>query len=225
MSSTAAFRRLIRRWPSSQSLLTAGVAAATFAGSLGLLLQSGLAHVLAGWGQLNPVSTALAACTALPLVVWRRYPFAVFVVTAVASTLLAGLGYPADPMLGSSVALYLLAASSDRLKPWTWRTTVVVLVLQMAYLTATGLALGAFPRIQLEHGVLGWAIAWFAGERTRLRREQVAELKERIQRARREEERDRLLAAAEERARIARDLHDSAGHAISVIAVHAGAAR
>jgi signal transduction histidine kinase len=44
-------------------------------------------------------------------------------------------------------------------------------------------------------------------------------------RAEREAERERLLAAAEERARIARDLHDSAGHAISVIAVRAGAAR
>lgn len=35
----------------------------------------------------------------------------------------------------------------------------------------------------------------------------------------------RQLAVAEERARIARDLHDSAGHAINVIAVRAGAAR
>jgi signal transduction histidine kinase len=34
-----------------------------------------------------------------------------------------------------------------------------------------------------------------------------------------------LLAVAEERARIARDLHDAAGHAINVIAVRAGAAR
>src|SRR5262249_15285120 len=38
-------------------------------------------------------------------------------------------------------------------------------------------------------------------------------------------ERDRRLAVAEERARIARDLHDSAAHAINVIAVQAGAAR
>jgi signal transduction histidine kinase len=38
-------------------------------------------------------------------------------------------------------------------------------------------------------------------------------------------ERERRLAAAEERTRIARDLHDSAAHAINVILVQAGAAR
>ena len=51
------------------------------------------------------------------------------------------------------------------------------------------------------------------------------ELVERVQRAERETERERRLAAAEERTRIARDLHDSAGHAINVILVQAGAAR
>jgi signal transduction histidine kinase len=51
-----------------------------------------------------------------------------------------------------------------------------------------------------------------------MRREQMAELK-------REARRERPLATAEERARIARDLHDSAGHAINVIGVRAGAAR
>jgi signal transduction histidine kinase len=53
----------------------------------------------------------------------------------------------------------------------------------------------------------------------------MAELEERALRAEREAERERRLAAAEERARIARDLHDSAGHAINVILVQAGAAR
>jgi signal transduction histidine kinase len=70
-----------------------------------------------------------------------------------------------------------------------------------------------------------WAAAWFAGDRTRLRRERVAELEQRALRAEREAERERRLAAAEERTRIARDLHDSAGHAINVILVQAGAAR
>ncbi|MFC7106656.1 sensor histidine kinase [Nonomuraea rubra] len=81
------------------------------------------------------------------------------------------------------------------------------------------------PGIALSLTPITWAVAWFAGERTRLRREQIAELQERAMRAEREAEQERLLAAAEERTRIARDLHDSAGHAISVIAVRAGAAR
>ena len=53
----------------------------------------------------------------------------------------------------------------------------------------------------------------------------MAELEERARRAEREAERERRLAVAEERTRIARDLHDSAGHAINVILVQAGAAR
>jgi len=44
-------------------------------------------------------------------------------------------------------------------------------------------------------------------------------------RQKRELERERRLAAAEERTRIVRDLHDSAAHAINVILVHAGGAR
>src|SRR5262249_40224170 len=75
------------------------------------------------------------------------------------------------------------------------------------------------------HTPLVWAVAWLAGERMRLRNEQIAELKRRAASAEREAERDRLLAAARERARIARDLHDSVGHAISVMGVRAGAAR
>jgi signal transduction histidine kinase len=50
-------------------------------------------------------------------------------------------------------------------------------------------------------------------------------LRERALRAEREGERERRLAVAEERLRIARDLHDAAGHAVNVIAVRAGAAR
>jgi signal transduction histidine kinase len=79
--------------------------------------------------------------------------------------------------------------------------------------------------VPLLVGVLVWGGAWVVGDRVRSRRERILELEERAVRAEREAERERRLAAAEERTRIARDLHDSAGHAINVILVQAGAAR
>jgi signal transduction histidine kinase len=101
----------------------------------------------------------------------------------------------------------------------------MVLCLFGAYLAASWLNDGGFPGGEMVHTGLAWAVAWFAGDRTRLRREHIAELAERATRAEREAERERLLAVAEERARISRDLHDAAGHAINVIAVRAGTAR
>jgi signal transduction histidine kinase len=126
--------------------------------------------------------------------------------------------------LGPAAALYLLAAGRGAAAPWTARAVCVVAGLSVACLGATAAQVG-FVSPHLWLAVLGWAAAWFAGERTRLRREQVAELERRATRAEHEAARERLLAVAEERARIARDLHDSADHALNVIAVRAGAAR
>ncbi len=74
-------------------------------------------------------------------------------------------------------------------------------------------------------GIPFWVGVWVFGDWMRLRRERMAEHEERALRAEREAEREQRLAVAEERTRIARDLHDSAGHAINVILVQAGAAR
>jgi signal transduction histidine kinase len=206
-------------------LLEVVVAAVLFAGSLALLAHGGVVPTRSELGRLDPTAVLLAVCATVPLLARRRFPLGVFAVTAAASVLLAGLGYPADLILGATVALYLLAASRDQDNPWTWRTTAAVVGLFVAYLGAAAAAQGSFPGIALLHSGLAWAVAWFAGERTRLRREHVADLRRRALRAEHDAERERLLATAEERARIARDLHDSAGHAISVIAVRAGAAR
>src|SRR5262245_30533536 len=178
-----------------------------------------------GSGDLDPLGVILVGCSTAPLLVWRRSPLVVFIVTAAASTLLAGLGYAIDLPAGPAAALYLVAASRERDTPWTGRTTGIVIGFLVAFLVAKAAAEGSFPGVALFHTGLAWAVAWVAGERTRLRREHLAELAERARRGEREAEQERLLAAAEERARIARDLHDSAGHAISVIAVRAGAAR
>lgn len=167
----------------------------------------------------------LAACSSLPLIAWQRRQLGIFVGTATASVLLAGLGYAVGLLLGPALALYFLAASRDSSTPWRWHTTALVIIMFASYLVATTGAQQTFPGVEFLHTGLAWAAAWFAGERTRLRREQLADLRQRAARAEREVARERLLAVAEERTRIARDLHDSAGHAISVIGVRAGAAR
>ena len=97
--------------------------------------------------------------------------------------------------------------------------------LLLLHLLAIGLANDRMPWVESLFAVTVWGGAWFAGDRTRLRRERVEALQERALRAEHDAARERRLAASEERMRIARDLHDSAGHAINVILVHAGAAR
>jgi len=225
MSTTATAHRFFAARPGVRWLLDAAIAALALAGSLALLSHGGFAPTRPALRELDLVGVVLAACSTVPLLAWRRSPIGVFAVTAAANVLLAGLGYPVDLLPGPIVALYRLAASRERETPWTGRITAVVVGLLVAHLGASAAAHGTFSRIELLHTGLAWAGAWFAGERTRLRREYIAELTERALRAEREAERERLLAVAEERARIARDLHDSAGSAISVIAVRAGAAR
>jgi signal transduction histidine kinase len=211
------------RWRSH--LLDAVIVAAALAASLALLSHGGVFPVRTGSGLLDPAGILLVGCATVPLVAWRRSPLGVLAVTTAASVALAGLGYPVDLTPGPTIALFLLAASRGREAPWTWRTTATVVGLLVAILGASAAARGSFPGVELLHTGLMWAVAWFAGDRARLRREHIADLRERALRAEREAERERMLASAEERARIARDLHDSAGHAISVIAVRAGAAR
>ena len=216
MSSTATAQRLFAARPSSGAIFDVAIAAAALAGSLALIAHG---------DDLDLTSVVLATCSAAPLIVWRRSPAGVFAVTAAASAALGGLGYPITLPLGPTAALFLYAASRDEQEPWTRRSTAIVVALFFILIGAIALGDRGFPGRELFHTALAWAVAWFAGERTRLRREHVAELRERALQAEREAERERLFAAAEERARIARDLHDSVGHAISVIAVRAGAAR
>ncbi len=239
VSPTATAHRLFGTRPRSARLLDVGIAAAALAGTLLLISRGGVPGltfddiarfgdhrgVLGGLADLDRLAALLAVCTTAPLVAWRRSAIGVFAVTTAASVLLAGLGYPLGIPLGPVAALYLFAASRDEKDPWRRRTTAAVLVLFGAYLGAAAAGQGGFPGSELLHGGLAFAVAWFAGERTRLQREHIAELEQRAERAEREAEGERRLAVAEERARIARDLHDAAGHAINVITVRAGAAR
>jgi signal transduction histidine kinase len=170
---------------------------------------------------LDAVAVVLVTLTALPLVARRLAPLPVFAVVTAATAALYGLRYGLGPPLGFAVALYTVAEDRDRADARLRRAALAASVVALLgpHLVRDGLA----PELFLGAGV--WAAAWFAGDRSRLRRERIAELEERARNAEREAERERRLAAAEERMRIARDLHDSAGHAINVILVQAGAAR
>jgi signal transduction histidine kinase len=205
--------------PRAGTLLDAGVAALALTATL-LLLEHGLPIAPAS-APLDAPAIVLAALATLPLLAGRRAPLPVFATTAVASIGLALLGHRPGIALGPAIALYLLAAA----RPLTPRSTAAVLGLFGGWLLATGAEQAALPASEMFHGGLALATGWFAGERTRLRRERIAELETRAWRAEHAAENERRLAVAEERARIARDLHDSAGHAINVIGVLAGAAR
>jgi signal transduction histidine kinase len=196
----------------------AAVAGVAFGIAILVLLHGGSFVSRAPTHGTDVLTVILIASTTVPLFGWRRAPFGVFAVTATANVALAAFAYPTGIPAGPAVALFLLAAHRDESRTSVEKVWVTATCFLLAYVGAAAWKESTFPRFELAHATLLWAVAWFAGERVRLGHEQIANLKQQA-------EREGLLAAAEERARIARDLHDSAGHAINVIAVRAGAAR
>jgi signal transduction histidine kinase len=70
-----------------------------------------------------------------------------------------------------------------------------------------------------------FAVAWLAGFALRERNERAEAAEERAQRAERERESAARVAVAEERTRMARELHDVVAHAVSVMVLQVGAVR
>lgn len=68
-------------------------------------------------------------------------------------------------------------------------------------------------------------IAWFLGDTRRLRENRHRALIERTRQLEHEREQERVMAALDERARIAREMHDIVAHSLSVIITQADGAR
>jgi signal transduction histidine kinase len=159
----------------------------------------------------------LVAVTVAPLLVRRTRPVLAFAASTIALSALVLIDAPIGLPVASGVALYAIASSRAPAVGHV-RTGFVVAGGLVAYTASCAISIGTAPWSELFHTALLWSACWLAGERARLQREQIDEL-------RRDALRERALAAAEERMRIARDLHDAVGHTINVIAVHAGGAR
>ena len=166
--------------------------------------------------DVDALAVVLVALSALPLLARRRAPLAVFAATAAASSVLYALDYPPGPPLGPTIALFSLGLHPSALGGRV--TAAVVAAFFALHIAAAGIGNDDFPVVPALLGSLLWGGAWVIGDRVRLRRERARHGEE-------EAERELRLAVAEERTRIARDLHDSAGHALNVILVQAGAAR
>jgi signal transduction histidine kinase len=211
------------RWPWRTTLdiaLTAVAAAITLA----LLSHVGPGLSTTTTHALGPRQVLAAALTALPILLWRRRPLITFIAVVGFGTAFAALGEVVWLPVGPALALYLLTAGRDENTPWPTTSIVIVLGLVSSYLAVAG-SVGHVAGAELVHAAVAFAAAWFAGERTRLHHAHLVELHTRAERAERDAARERDLAVAEERNRIARDLHDTAAHALNVIAVRAGAAR
>ncbi|WP_345632930.1 sensor histidine kinase, partial [Rugosimonospora acidiphila] len=160
----------------------------------------------------------LNAGTVVPLVWRRRWPFGVAVVVFVFASLVSLYGRPGQMLqYGGLVAVYTVA---DLGRPWRRRfilgTILVTFPPAMLLVKHNSAPEFMFTLLLPLTGYLLGSLA----RTERARREALADRAVELERGR---EADAARAAAEERNRIARDMHDVLAHAVSVMVVQAEA--
>jgi len=161
---------------------------------------------------------ALVVLQTLPLTWRRRWPVGVWLAVGIPRDLydFLGIGYAPLP-LASMISYYTVMDRSSTRVRW------VVSVLTLAGIGRSALLPG-HTAYDFFVGVLEFAAAGMAGVVSRTRRAYLAEVESRAEHAETERDREVALAAARERARIARELHDVVAHHVSLIAVQSEAA-
>jgi signal transduction histidine kinase len=200
------------RRPGRQRLIVVDVLVAI--GYLVLLVAATLARPGAPAGVPAWAAVPLVLAVGAPVAARRLWPVPVFLVVLAASGLAMGLGLLPDPFVAAAFALYPVALGARRVRVPTVVTGAVAGVVLVAgsvagtpYRSWHGLGL-----LVLGGGLLAgvWTAGRMLSERRAAAARSAAELAGR--------------AVAEERLRIARELHDVIAHSISLIAVQAGAA-
>jgi signal transduction histidine kinase len=164
------------------------------------------------------------ALLVLPLLLRRRFPFAaptaVWAVAAVLSFVDGRLVvFSITASVAGMAAAFLLGNLSDDTQARAGLAVVIAGSATVVYNNPDHAA-GEF----LFAPVL-FAIGWLAGYALRERAAQAEEAEERAARAERERETAARIAVAEERARIARELHDIVAHSLSVMVLQVGTVR
>ncbi|GAA3698271.1 histidine kinase [Nonomuraea antimicrobica] len=164
---------------------------------------------------------ALVAVIAFGLVfVRRRWPLPLLaVLTALVIAVAGSANDPAGFVAVTVVAAYTVAAQTNRRSAWLASGTAAAVGYVGTVAFTDQVWLG--PPLGVV-ALIGMATA--IGDATRNRRAYVASVRERARRAEQTREEEARRRIAEERMRIARDLHDVVAHHIAVINVHAGLA-
>ncbi|MER6676873.1 sensor histidine kinase [Streptomyces sp. NPDC000983] len=175
------------------------------------------------WSLRRPdlISLTLITLGATALVFRRSAPRTVLAVTGALAVIESVSSDPRAPVaMAAVVALYTVASATDR--HTTWR----VGLLTMTVLTGSAMFAGALPWYAQENlAIFAWTgMAATAGDAMRSRRAFVDAIRERAERAERTREEEARRRVAEERLRIARDLHDVVAHHIALVNVQAGVA-
>ncbi len=176
-------------------------------------IPTGIRHALS---SDQPLSWAVTVVVYAALVGHRRFPLGTVAVATIGSVVLmaAGMAYPLT-LPAVFYVLYWIAAGSTQLRALAVGVTVKAALLTASLITHPGIT---------GFVILLWAaLAVTAGSAARSHRAYVAEVEERARRAEQAKQDEANRRVAEERLRIARELHDAVGHHVALINVQSGA--
>ncbi len=182
-------------------------------GALGAVFLAGMLIERTGAGLARdrvPLAAVLSVLVAAGLALRRRAPVTGYLLGSAALSVEALFVEPSPVSpYANLIGLYSLGLHADRRHAWFAPPLVVAGV--AAYFAGLGSSSLLAPA-----GVLfSWLLAWALGYSTARRRE-AQQASEHLR---------RHQAIVEERARIARELHDLIGHTVNLMVVQAGAAR
>ncbi|MER6361614.1 sensor histidine kinase [Kitasatospora sp. NPDC001527] len=207
-------RRVRRRHP---RLLDALLVFAVFVVTAGTTTIDRLGNRI----EPNPAALALAVVSSTVLLAHRSRPHLVFGVTLVCSLALCFVATQLNAGLVAPLlaALYLLAVRTDRTTARAATAVAAVMV------TAATIINEPDTSFSVKVGVVAWVLLPGAfGDSVRSRRAHLAAIEERAERAERTREEEARRRVADERIRIARDLHDVVAHHIALANAQAGIA-